>query len=173
MSPSPSPEKLAALVSFFQEQKAPLADTTASRLPSTMPRDPRRPDGRRDGAIPLLGPPPGEVNWVPSRHLSFGKNSVVTKSHRPVVALGKTRPPFYLGLPQTSTGKGGQHYFTVFRNDYDVYLSDNNNWPKQIFRFPENIPLVEEQELVGRLTRDAMQRVREWQHPGNWRRQRR
>jgi hypothetical protein len=90
-----------------------------------------------------------------------------------VVALGKTRPPFYLGLPQTTAGRGGRTLFAVYLNDYEFFEDDNDTWPKQIFRYPENVPLDASRRIFARLKQSTMQRLKDWQHQGNRRRKRR
>jgi hypothetical protein len=163
VSPEATPDRLSELVRYYQEmRRAPDAPAQATPSSRTAAQD------RPRGAASLTdGPRSGEVHRVASRHLSFGRDSNEPKPFRPVVALGRVRPPFYVGLAQTTGRGGGWLFFEIGPDDYEVNVGDERRWPKWLFRFPENVPLTEPPRYLGRLRSRTMNRVGLWmRHQG-------
>ena len=159
MCPEPSPEKLAELADFYQPRRKtvsaePLAKTVAARAQSKSERIPPE---------DLGAPPAGELNWVRAPLLRFGKESSGRKRFRPVMALGRERPPFYLALPQTTQRHRGRDFFRLVRDDYEVNLGDEENWPKWLYGHHESVPLKEQRRYLGRIRDTTMTRINSWQ----------
>jgi len=95
--------------------------------------------------------------------LRFGKESSGRKRFRPVMALGRVRPPFYLALPQTTQRNHGRNFFRLDREDYEVNLGDEQRWPKWLSCDIETVPLKEKRRYLGRLREATMTRVESWQ----------
>jgi hypothetical protein len=158
VSPEASSERLAELIAFYQQRRT--LDASTQPESGTSWSKPTAPAASEAGGT---GPLVGEINRVASRHLSFGKNSKEQKPFRPVVALGRVRPPFYLGLAQTTTTPGNARlFFEIHRRDYEVNVGDDTRWPKWLFRFPEKVPLGEQRRYLGRLNERAMKRIGTW-----------
>jgi len=156
--PEPSPEQLAELADFFKPRREPVSPADwAKGAAKRVQAKPQRPSPRGSDA-----PPEGEVNFVRTALLKFGEESRERKPLRPVMALGVTRPPFYLALPQTTQRCHGRHFFKILQEDYETNIGDDRRWPKWLFWRHENVPLKEERRYLGRLREATMARVNSW-----------
>lgn len=117
---------------------------------------------RRSSQRDCEAPSAGELNWVRTSVLHFGQDSSGRKRFRPVVAVGRERPPFYLALPQTTQRSHGRHSFRLVREDYEVNLGDENRWPKWLHCHIETVALKEKRRYLGRLRESTMTRVESW-----------
>lgn len=149
-------------------------DKRVGTAPASRPMEHPRSAERSDDDDGYQGPPSGEVRWVPSRALKFGRYSKVQKDFRPVLALGRRRGPFCITQPITShprTLQTNHQLFLLWERDYDAstrqggVLGLNDSWPKAVFRRPENVPFGRIGARLGRVRPTTMQQIEKWLCP--------
>jgi hypothetical protein len=159
--PELSPEKLAELAEladFYKPRsetisRVNLATAAARRVQAKTEQQSRRGSD---------APPEGELNYVRASLLRFGRESKVPRQFRPAMALGVTRPPFYLALPMTTKEHRGSGFYRILPENYEQNIGDDKRWPKWLYWRAENVPLSEKRQYLGRLRERTMIGVKQW-----------